>query len=324
MNRAGTKRKAGTANDDKENIAGPSSKQTRVDSTTNVLSNKGQLKHNGNITVRQLREMIDQNDHLTGIKHLTVSTDRSKPADDWNDTVRHIPSLTHLTIENCPKFPIEKFCDVNPQLERLELENSTDWCIDGSLLKSLDEKLPLLKHLKVEFCYKADGWDYGGPERFKNLKTLDIWNHGQSFSRALAFINASSKELQTLEICVNGSCKRIIDDDFVEQVSTFKKLKDLIILSWLDDNKVNQLVDRMPSVEALKFLGGNVTSKSVQNLMTKCKKVCKIEIAPGCKAITDRDVQNFCKPLKTKKYSDVWKVGENDEGIITIEKKSKT
>lgn len=324
------KRKADAEN---VNVAENPAKKPKVGATailTASTKNVGQSKNVGKLTISQLRLMLKEAKQLTGVNHLTVDDcnwqSGKKDAKSYNDVVRSIPSLIGLTIDRSPKFPIEEFCKLNPQLERLKLKNGSDWRIRSPLLESIDKALPKLKHLEIQFQFTHNDFDYG-VERFKNLESLHVYAQGKSFGRALQFVNFPGTQLTSLQICVVGACKRIIDKSFVQIVRDYKNLKDLTILSWLDNTKLSLVADHLPpTVEVFHIQGGKVTTTGVVDLIKKCKQqgkqLRKFEISPGCKKVYDEDIEKFCGPLKKKKDCTDWNVGDDGGGVIIIEKKS--
>lgn len=313
------KRKADAEKDD-DNVTDNRVKQPKVGPSAFPFGS-GKKKDVGVIGVSTLRSMLSRNESLIGVTHLTID-DGDKQVKSYDNVLVSIPSLVGLTIRHSRKFPIEEFCKLNPQVERLELKNDTEWRIDANLLQSIDEALPELKHLEIQFCFTHSRYYDFGPKRFKKLKSLQICSRGKAFSHAFAFVNCSGDELERFEIYVYGKCKRIIDKSFPKKLAAYKNLKYLHISSWLDNKQLAEVVKYVsPKIEHFEFNQGEVTQKGLLELITSCKELRKIELNQGRKKVYDEDIEKFCEPLKKKKGFAGWQF-DSEGATIIIEKKS--
>ncbi|XP_037039208.1 uncharacterized protein LOC119076526 [Bradysia coprophila] len=243
------------------------------------------------------------------------------PADikHWDEIIKNFPMLRSFAIRRCPKFPLEDFFRVNGQLERLTLENSTEWRIERDFLETMDELLPSLNYLDMEFvnAHRPMYAQPFGQTYFKNLQTLKVYSHNKEHSNVLRFLSPSANKLEKFVFLVTGN----LDEKVMKMLSYYKQLKQLEFRTCLTNLQLLVLSAQVPQIETLtmSFTKRAVTGLGIVKLIDDCKRLTKIVMHPEFK-VYDDDIKALCKPINNKLKENVWTV-DNEDGSITITKK---
>ncbi len=237
----------------------------------------------------------------------------------WNELVKKMPSLRCLTIEGFTKFPLEDFIRENGQLERLTLDNSTEWRIERDLLETIDNSLRNLNYLKIQFwnAHRPMYIQPFGQTYFKNLTTLKVRSRNKEYSNVLRFLSPSANKLEEFTFRVAGE----LDDKTIKMLSPYKQLKRLEFGACVTNKQLPLLAVQLPQLESLTMsLKKNaVTGLGIVKLIDVCKKLTRIQLYLGFR-VSDADVQTFCKPIRNKLKANLWSVGEDDGSIAIIKK----
>lgn len=232
------------------------------------------------------------------LSHLKIEYQRKPdPADikHWDHILKKLPSLTSLVIKTCPKFPIEKFFGLNGQLERVTLANSSEWRISQDLLASMDELLPNLTALHMEFvnAHKPNYAQPFGQIYFRRLVTLKVNSHNKEYSNVIRFLSASGRALEEFELNIGGE----LDDKAFKMLSNYSQLKRLTLGAYVTNKQLESVAKSLPQIESLtvNFQKRKLTGMGVVHVMGECKQLKKIVIYSGCK-IYDEDIEKLCRP----------------------------
>lgn len=258
---------------------------------------------------------------FANLTSLTIAyQQKPEPADikHWDEIMNNFPMLRSLTIKLCPKFPLEKFLRANGQLERLTLANSSEWRIDRDLLEQIDNLLPNLNYLDMEFvnAHKPLYKQPFGQTYFKNLQTLKVFSHNKEHSNVLRFLSPAAEKLEKFEFLVAGG----LDDKALKMLAPYKQLKQLEFRTWVDNKQLPILATQVPQIEMLTmgFKKKQVTGMGIVKLIEKCKRLKKIVIHPGFR-VYDKDIEALCNPIRNKLGDNGWSI-DDDDGSIEITK----
>lgn len=214
----------------------------------------------------------------------------------WDHIAINFPALISLTVENYPKFPIERFCEMNPQLEILVLDNTPKWQLKSELLESIDSKLPNLKRLRIVFRPYAYKDDYGRP-RFENLEVLSAICKWKSYDEVLDFVNLKGDNIEVLGLATQG----VVHSSTIERIAEYKKLKKLYFGARLTDENLNDLAERIPNIEELELSADKVTFNAISEVYKKCPNFNKLFIRFGSGEENTGKMMDFCKNVDTQK-----------------------
>lgn len=211
-----------------------------------------------------------------------------------DEIIQAIPTITSFNATGVifSHEDVSRFIGLNCQLENLQL-----WVPNGfitqSFINNLDASLPKLKSLKMNRLTIEGNLDPIDPNRFICLRKLTYGTVSTHIS-VNGLPSLFGEEIQELELY----CSQYIISNFVESVSRFRKLTQLI-LYWPPNVHPPSLLTFDMSV---------VSPIAIQDLILRNNQLTKIEVAWHYPLMHFKHFENKYKTFRDKLKASQWYV----------------
>lgn len=207
---------------------------------------------------------------------------------DLECIVQHFPTSEQIRLFGHPfeNRHVQQIMHLNPQLKSLSLLYRNDAENVRQMIESIDQYLPQLEELALEWM-TGDDADFIGykPMFLKNLKSLKFMNFGRGMNmQHLSISNEKVEELQLEE----GTC----DESVVDFICQYKEVKKL----------------------AIRYVDYPLDYKHLLKLSNDLPKLAEFEISSSCRNVHHEDIVHFISGsqqlvkfvIKDDKRKDIW------------------